>query len=59
MRAAAHSTGQPSRYPDEAPLPGWESFPTDNRQQVIQWIVQLARRQLPDTAEPATRADGR
>jgi hypothetical protein len=58
MRAVAHSTRQTPRL-DGAPLPAWESFPADRRQQVIQWIVQVARRQLPGAAANAAQTDGR
>ncbi len=59
MRATTHSSRQQPQLPDSAALPAWESFPADRRQQVIQWLVQVAQRQLPGTAANAARANGR
>jgi hypothetical protein len=69
MVTASDTTRHPSTLPLQRtstatadsvpPLPGWESFPPDHRRRVIQWIVQVARRQVPAPVTDPAAAVGR
>jgi hypothetical protein len=45
--------------PEMTTLPSWESFPSGDRQMLLQTLIQVARRQAPSRRRPTRPCQGR